>query len=87
MHHHGRRAHRQLYVLRAPITGGDTQLYTAETLDIIGNEGRAANKLKAPAKTGNKRRLKSTLILSSDLPSDSLLNSFAAGSGPVRQSK
>lgn len=55
----------------------------AET-SITGKEGRAASEQKAHAKTGNKWRLGNTLILSSDLQSDSLLYSFAAGSRPIR---
>lgn len=56
--------------------------YAAETLEHY--IGRAANELMAHAKSGNKRRLENTLILSSDLQSDSLFYSFAAGSRPIR---
>lgn len=54
----------------------------AETLERY--KGRAANELMAHAKSGNKRRLENTSILSSDLQSDSLFDSFAAGSRPIR---
>lgn len=77
-----------MYVLRAPITDGATQLhchrYAAEALVPHREPGRAANELRARAKTGNKKRLGNTLILSSDLQSDSLLCFFAAGSRPIR---
>lgn len=53
-------------------------------LGITVKDGRAASELSAHAKTGNKRRLGNTLILSSGLQSDSLLFSFATGSRPIR---